>query len=86
MSSGNDQLAKVVQEAAADGEITAPAGLIALIGGLENSLQALQSMDRANELFDALAIDRPDYMIVFNLVPATRGSGDSTQEEMPAGK
>lgn len=54
MSSGNDQLARAVREAAADGEITAPAGLIALIDSLENSLQALQSMDRANELFDAL--------------------------------
>jgi len=54
MSNGNDQLAKAVQEAARDGESAAPTGLIALIGGLENSLQALQNMDRANELFDAL--------------------------------
>jgi hypothetical protein len=54
MSSGNDQLARAVRESEAYGEITAPAGLFALIDGLENSLQALQSMDRANELFDAL--------------------------------
>ncbi|MGA3310268.1 MAG: hypothetical protein ABSD08_16910 [Xanthobacteraceae bacterium] len=54
MSNGNDQLARAVQEAAREGEIAAPTGLIALIGGLENSLQALQNMDRANELFDAL--------------------------------
>ncbi len=39
-----------------------------------------------NELFEALAIDRPEYMIVFNLVPANRGSGDATPEELPAGK
>jgi hypothetical protein len=54
MSSGNDQLAKALQEAAREGDITAPAGLLAQIASLENPLQALQNGDRANELFDAL--------------------------------
>jgi hypothetical protein len=54
MSSGNEQLAGAMEEATQAGEITPPSRLIALIGGLENSLQALQNMDRANELFNAL--------------------------------
>ncbi len=53
MTTGNDQLAKAVRDAAQDGEIAAPSGLIAAIAGLENSLQALQDTDQAREVFDA---------------------------------
>jgi hypothetical protein len=53
MITGNDQLAKAVRDAAQDGEIVAPSGLIAAIARLGNSLQALQDADQASEVFDA---------------------------------
>jgi hypothetical protein len=54
MSHGNDQLAVAVQEALKEGEIAAPDALVALVGTLENPVQALLNMDSANQLFDAL--------------------------------
>lgn len=54
MSHGNDQLAAAVQEALKEGEIAAPNALVALVGTLENPVQALLNMDSANQLFDAL--------------------------------
>jgi hypothetical protein len=53
MSTGNDQLAKAVCDAAQDGEIVAPSGLIAAIAKLEKPLQALQDTDEAWEIFEA---------------------------------
>ncbi len=53
MITGNDQLAKAVHDAAHDGEIIAPSGLIAAIGKLEKPLQALQDSDQAWEAFEA---------------------------------
>jgi hypothetical protein len=51
MTAGNDQLAKAVRDAAQEGEILAPIGLIAGIAKLEHPLQALQDMDQAWEIF-----------------------------------
>jgi len=53
MITGNDQLAKALRDAAEDGEILAPSGLIAAIAKLEKPLQALQGTDEAWEIFDA---------------------------------
>jgi hypothetical protein len=54
MSTGNDQLAKAVRHAAQDGEIVAPAGLIAAIAKFEKPLQALQDTDEAWGIFEAV--------------------------------
>jgi hypothetical protein len=53
MTTGNDQLASALRDAAQDGEIEAPAGLIAAIAKLEKPLQALQDSDQAWEVFEA---------------------------------
>jgi hypothetical protein len=53
MTTGNDQLAKALRDAAQDGEIVATAGLIAAIAKLEKPLQALQDTDQAFEVFEA---------------------------------
>ena len=53
MNTGNDQLAKAVRDAAQDGEVVAPLGLIAAIAKHEKPLQALQDADQAYEVFEA---------------------------------
>jgi hypothetical protein len=53
MTTGNDQLAKAMRDAAQDGEIVAPSGLIAAIAKLEKPLQALQDTDEAWGIFEA---------------------------------
>jgi hypothetical protein len=53
MITGNDQLAEALRDAAQDGAIEAPSGLIAAIAKLEMPLQALQVSDQAWEVFDA---------------------------------
>lgn len=53
MTAGNDQLAQAVCDAAEDGEIVVPSGLIAAIATLEKPLQALQGTDEAWAVFDA---------------------------------
>jgi hypothetical protein len=53
MSAGNDQLARAVEEAAQEGGIAGPTGLLTLISKLEDPIQALLNNDRANELFGA---------------------------------
>jgi hypothetical protein len=57
MNTGNDQLAKAVRDAARDGEIRAPSGLIAAITKLEKPLQVLQDSDQAWEVFEAFDKD-----------------------------
>jgi hypothetical protein len=53
MTTGNDQLAKALRDAAQDGEIVAPSELIAAIAKLEKPLQALQDSDQARGVFEA---------------------------------
>lgn len=53
MNTGNDQLAKAVRDAALDGEIVAPSGLIAAIAKLEKPLLALQDTDEGWAVFNA---------------------------------
>lgn len=53
MSTGNDQLGRAVCDAAQDGEIVAPLGLIAVIAKLEKPLQALQDTDESWGIFEA---------------------------------
>ena len=53
MTSGDEQLVQAVHEAAQDGEIAPPTELIATITRLGSSLQTLQDMDQARDLFDA---------------------------------
>ena len=56
-SAGNDRLAEAMRDAVQAGEAAEPSKLIALIGGLEHPLQALQDMQQCNELFVAFDED-----------------------------
>ncbi len=53
MTTGNEQLAKAVRDAAQDGDILAPSGLIAAIAKLEEPLMALQDTDEGWAVFNA---------------------------------